>query len=265
MYETNYHRPTSVEEAARLVGSAESGKFLSGGMSLLPAMKQRLAAPSDLVDLRHVAEMRGISVDGREIRIGGAVTHHEINVSAEIRSLCSGLHRMAGVIGDPQVRHMGTIGGSVANNDPAADYPAAMIALDATIHTNRRRLKASEFFVGLLETALEDDEILTAVSFTAPDISGYEKFRNPASRYAMCGVFVARTGNSVRVGVTGAGADGVFSWDEAAQALSSSFSADAIANLSVDPGGMLSDLHGSSEYRANLVKVMAKRAVASAK
>lgn len=265
MYETNYHRPSSIEEAVSLVGSTESGKFLSGGMSLLPAMKQRLAAPSDLVDLRHVEEMKGITVNGRDVRIGGAVTHFEIKNSDEIKSVCYGLHHMASVLGDPQVRYMGTIGGSVANNDPAADYPAAMIALDATIHTSKRAVKASEFFVSLLETVLEDDEIVTAVSFTAPEISGYEKFRNPASRYAMCGVFVAKTGSTVRVGVTGAGADGVFHWDEAAQALSANFAPDAVANLSVDPGGMLSDLHGSSEYRANLVKVMAKRAVASAK
>lgn len=265
MYETNYHRATSVDEAAKLVAGTESGKYLSGGMSLLPAMKQRLAAPSDLIDLRHVPEMQGIKVDGREVRIGGAVTHYEIKESAEIKSVCHGLHYMASVLGDPQVRHMGTLGGAVANNDPAADYPAAMLALDATIHTNKRTIKAAEFFVGLLETALEDDEILTAVSFTAPEVSGYEKFRNPASRYAMCGVFVAKTGSTVKVGVTGAGADGVFSWDEAASALSSSFSPDAINGLSVDPGGMLGDLHGSSEYRANLVKVMAKRAVANAR
>lgn len=265
MYATNYHRPKTIEEAAQLVAGTESGKFLSGGMSLLPTMKQRLAAPSDLVDLRHVQEMKGISVNGREVRIGGAVSHYEIKESREIQSVCHGLHTMASVVGDPQVRYMGTIGGSIANNDPAADYPAAMVGLDATIHTSKRELKASEFFVGLLETALEDDEIVTAVSFTAPEVSGYEKFRNPASRYAMCGVFVARTGNTVRVGVTGAGADGVFSWDEAAEALSADFSPDALKDLAVDPAGMLSDIHGSAEYRANLVKVMGKRAVANAK
>lgn len=265
MYETNYHRPKSVDEAAKLVAGTESGKYLSGGMSLLPTMKQRLAAPSDLVDLRHIDELKGIAVDGRNVKIGGAVTHYEIKESREIESVCYGLHSMASVVGDPQVRYMGTIGGSIANNDPAADYPAAMIALDATIHTNRRDLKAGDFFVGLLETALEDDEIVTAVSFTAPDRSGYEKFRNPASRYAMCGVFVAKDGDKVRVGVTGAGADGVFSWNEAASALASDFSPDAVAALSVDPGDMLSDLHGSSEYRANLVKVMCKRAVVNAR
>ncbi|WP_099867335.1 FAD binding domain-containing protein [Pararhizobium haloflavum] len=265
MYATTYHKAKTVDEAVKLVGQSESGKFLSGGMSLLPTMKQRLAAPSDLVDLRHIPEMKGISVSGSEVKIGGAATHYEIKESAELAKACYGLHSMASVLGDPQVRYMGTIGGSLANNDPAADYPAAMLALDATIHTNARTLKASEFFAGLLETALEDDEIVTAVSFTAPEKSGYEKFRNPASRYAMCGVFVAKTGSEVRVGVTGAGADGVFSWDEAASALSSNFSADAIKDLAVDPGELLSDLHGSSEYRANLVKVMAKRAVESAR
>lgn len=264
MYETNYHRPKTVEEAVSLVGSTESGKFLSGGMSLLPTMKQRLAAPSDLADLRHIDALKGIQVDGRNVRIGAAVTHYEIKASREIEAACPGLHYMASVLGDPQVRYLGTIGGSIANNDPAADYPAAMIALDATIHTDRRELKASEFFVGLLETALEEDEMVTAVSFTAPERSGYEKFRNPASRYAMCGVFVAKDGQTVRVGVTGAGADGVFSWDEAAERLTSNFSAEAIAGLSVDPANMLSDLHGSSEYRANLVKVMCKRAIARA-
>lgn len=265
MYATSYHRATSIDEAAERVAAAESGKFLSGGMSLLPTMKQRLNAASDLIDLRHVPELKGISVDGREVRIGAAVTHHAIATSKEIMGVCHGLGQMAKVIGDPQVRYMGTIGGSVANNDPAADYPAAMVALDATIHTNKRALKAGEFFLGLLETALEEDELVTAISFTAPEQSGYEKFRNPASRYAMCGVFVARSEGKVRVGVTGAGADGVFSWDEAAAALSDNWSPEALADLSVDPADMLSDMHGPADYRANLVKVMARRAVASAK
>lgn len=265
MYATNYHRAKSVDEAVKLLGGTESGKYLAGGMSLLPTMKQRLADPSDLIDLRHVPELKGIKVDGKSVRIGAATTHYEIKESKEIASACYGLHYMASVLGDPQVRYMGTIGGAVANNDPAADYPAAMLALDATIHTNKREIKASDFFVGLLETALEDDELLTAVSFTAPDKSGYEKFRNPASRYAMCGVFVAQSGGSVRVGVTGAGADGVFSWEEAASALSSKFAPDALNGLEVDAADMLSDLHGSSEYRANLVKVMAKRAVQNAR
>jgi aerobic carbon-monoxide dehydrogenase medium subunit len=265
MYATNYHRPKSVSEAVSLVDGTESGKYLSGGMSLLPTMKQRLNAASDLIDLRHIPELKGISVNGREVKIGAATTHFEIKESEEIKSVCHGLHYMASVLGDPQVRHMGTIGGSVANNDPAADYPAAMIALDATIHTDKRQIKASDFFVGLLETALDDNEMVTAISFTAPDKSGYEKFRNPASRYAMCGVFVARSGDNVRVGVTGAGSDGAFSWDEAAAALKSNWSPDALESLSVDAGGMLSDIHGSSDYRANLVKVMGKRAVANAK
>jgi carbon-monoxide dehydrogenase medium subunit len=265
MYATNYHRPSTVAEAVSLAGGAEGAAFLSGGMSLLPTMKQRLAAPSNLVDLRHVPELKGISVNGRDVRIGAATTHFEIKSSDAIKSVCHGLHSMASVLGDPHVRHMGTIGGSVANNDPAADYPAAMLAMGATIHTDRRQIAASQFFTGMFETALEEGELVTAVSFTAPDKSGYEKFRNPASRYAMTGVFVAQSGGRVSVAVTGAGASGVFAWPEAASALSSTFSPSALDGLSVDPSGLLSDIHGSAEYRANLVKVMAKRAVASAR
>lgn len=265
MYATNYHRPSTVAEAVKLAGASEGAAFLSGGMSLLPTMKQRLASPSDLVDLRHVSELKGITVNGRDVRIGAATTHYEIKSSDAIKSVCHGLHSMASVLGDPHVRHMGTIGGSVANNDPAADYPAAMLAMNATIHTDKRQIAAADFFTGLFETALDEGELVTAVSFTAPEQSGYEKFRNPASRYAMTGVFVARSGNAVSVAVTGAGADGVFAWPEAADALSSNFSPSALDGLSVDPSGLLSDIHGSAEYRANLVKVMAKRAVAGAK
>ncbi|MEF2551478.1 xanthine dehydrogenase family protein subunit M [Aurantimonas sp. A2-1-M11] len=265
MYETTYHRPTTIDEAIRLVGdSGGEGKFLSGGMTLIPTMKQRLAAPSTLVDLRHVAELKGITVNGRDIRIGGGTTHGEIAGHDGIRSACPGFAALAGLIGDVAVRHMGTIGGSVANNDPAADYPAALKALGATIHTSRREMPADEFFVSLFETALEEDEIVTAVSFEAPEQCGYEKFRNPASRYAMCGVFVAKRGNGVKVGVTGAGSNGTFRWEPAEQALSLNFDGAAIDDLSVDPSDMLSDLHGSSDYRANLVKVVTKRAVAKA-
>ena len=264
MYSTSYHRASSLDEAVRFLADNEEAKALSGGQTLLPTMKQRLAAPSHLVDLRHIAEMKGIAVDGKSVKIGAGMTHGEIMDSADIASVCPGLHQMAGLIGDPAVRHMGTLGGSLANNDPAADYPAAILALDATIHTNKREIKAQDFLAGLFETALEDGELVTAVSFEAPEQSGYEKFRNPASRYAMCGVFVARSGNAVRVGVTGAGSDGGFRWSEAEQALASDFSPAALDGLSVDAGDMLSDLHGSAEYRANLVKVMAKRATAKA-
>ena len=263
MYETHYHRAGSVDEAAKLMGEAESGKYVAGGQTLIPTMKQRLAAPDSLIDLRHIADLKGVTVNGRNVRIGAGTTHAEVAGSAELAAVCPGICYLAGHIGDPHVRHMGTIGGSISNNDPAADYPSAMLALDATIHTSKREISAGDFFVGMFETALEEDEIVTAVSFTAPDKCAYSKFPNPASRYAMAGVFVAKSGDGVRVGVTGAGMDGVFRWEEAESALSSNFSAAALDGLSVDAGDMLEDLHGSGEYRANLVKVMAKRAVAA--
>ena len=264
MYETNYHRAGSVDEAVKLMDSAESGKFVAGGQTLIPTMKQRLAAPDSLIDLRHIADLKGISVNGKDVRIGAGTTHYEVASSADLAAVCPGITSLAGHIGDPHVRHMGTIGGSIANNDPAADYPSAMLALGATIHTSKRDIAAADFFTGMFETALEDDEIVTAVSFTAPDACAYSKFPNPASRYAMAGVFVAKGGDGVRVAVTGAGMDGVFRWEAAEQALGSNFSAGALDGLSVDASDMLSDIHGTAEYRANLVKVMAKRAVAAA-
>jgi carbon-monoxide dehydrogenase medium subunit len=265
MYETNYHRASSVDEAVKLMGAAAEGKYLSGGMTLIPTMKQRLAAPTDLVDLRHIAEMKGIAVDGRSVRIGAATTHEEVAASAAIAAVCPALCGLASRIGDPHVRHMGTIGGSIANNDPAADYPAAMLALDATIVTDRREIKAGDFFTGLFETALENGEIVTAVRFEAPVKAAYQKFANPASRYAMAGVFVARRDDgAVRVAVTGAGADGVFRHPGIEAALAANWSPDAVANVTIDASALLSDLHASAAYRANLVKVMAKRAVAAA-
>lgn len=264
MYETHYHRAGSVDEAVKLMGEAESGKFVNGGQTLIPTMKQRLAAPDSLIDLRHIADLKGIAVDGKNVRIGAGSTHYEVATSSELAAVCPGICSLASHIGDPHVRHMGTIGGSVSNNDPAADYPSAMLALGTTIHTSKRQVAAADFFVGMFETALEDDEIVTAVSFTAPDRCAYAKFPNPASRYAMAGVFVAKSGDGVRVGVTGAGQDGVFRWEEAESALAGNFSASAIDGLSLDAADMLSDIHGSAEYRANLVKVMAKRAVAAA-
>ena len=264
MYATNYHRVSSVDEAVKLKGSAEDSKFVSGGMTLIPTMKQRLAAPSDLIDLRHVADMKGISVSGGKVRIGAATTHADVASSAELKSACPAICDLAAHIGDPHVRHMGTIGGSIANNDPAADYPAAMLALGATIVTSKREVAAEDFFTGMFETTLEDDEIVTAGTCDLPEKAAYAKFRNPASRYAMAGVFVAKTAGGARVAVTGAGSNGVFRHEGMEQALSGNWSADALSGTSVDASGMLSDLHGSAEYRANLVKVMAKRAVAAA-
>lgn len=262
MYETQYHRATSVEGAARLMGEAEDGKYLAGGMTLIPTMKQRLASPSDLIDLRRIEALKGIKVDGRKVRIGAITTHYDVSADEELAKVCPAITNLASHIGDPQVRNMGTIGGSIANNDPAADYPSAMLALDATIITNQRSVPASEFFVGLFETVLQPDEIVTAVEFTAPDKAAYKKFPNPASLYAMAGVFVARSGDQVRVAVTGAGDNGVFRLVDAEAALAENFTPSALDGLTIDPDGLLSDMHASADYRANLVKVMAKRAVA---
>ncbi|AWI59046.1 FAD binding domain-containing protein [Sinorhizobium fredii] len=265
MYQTNYHRAASIQEAVQMMGAATEGKYLSGGMTLIPTMRLRLAAPSDLVDLRHIAELKGIAVDGRSVRIGAATTHEEVATSSALRAICPSICGLAGHIGDPAVRHMGTIGGSIANNDPAADYPAAMLALDAVIVTDRREIKAAAFFTGLFETALEEGEIITAVRFDAPAKAAYQKFPNPASRYAMAGVFVARRDNGdVRVGVTGAGSSGVFRHPGLEAALSANWSPDAVANVTVDASDLLTDLHASAAYRANLVRVMTKRAVAAA-
>lgn len=262
MYNTNYHRATSTDDAIAKLGSSDDGKFVSGGQTLIPTMKQRLAAPSDLIDLRHIEAMNGITIDGNQITIGAATTHAEVASSKELAKACPAICDLASHIGDPHVRHMGTIGGSIANNDPAADYPSAMMALNAQIMTTKRTIDTDDFFTGMFETALEEDEIITAVTFPAPAKAAYSKFPNPASRYAMAGVFVAKLKNGMaRVGVTGAGSDGVFRHEGMETALGSNWSADAIADVSVDEGDMLSDLHGNAAYRANLVKVMAKRAV----
>ena len=264
MYQTTYHRASSVADAVAQLKKADDGKFVSGGMTLIPAMKTRLAAPSDLVDLRHIPEMKGIAVSGRSVTIGAATTHAEVATSAKLAKVCPAICHLAAHIGDPHVRHMGTIGGSIANNDPAADYPAAMLALGATIVTSRRQIPAADFFTGLFETALGEDEIVTAVTFDAPAKCGYAKFPNPASRYAMTGVFVAKTKEGVRVAVTGAGEDGVFRAQEIEAALSKKFDPSALEGLTVPSGTLMSDLHASAEYRANLVVVMARRAVAAA-
>ncbi|WFU08489.1 xanthine dehydrogenase family protein subunit M [Rhizobium sp. CB3090] len=264
MYATNYHRASSVDEAVKLLSDATEGKYVAGGMTLIATMKQRLASPGDLVDLRHIPALKGIRVDGRRVTIGAATTHAEVASSAAIRAVCPALCDLAGMIGDPHVRHMGTIGGSIANNDPAADYPSAMLGLGATIVTDRRQIAADDFFTGLFETALEEGELITAITFEAPEKAGYAKFRNPASRYAMTGVFVAKGTDGVRVAVTGAGADGVFRHGSMEQALTANWSPDALANATVDSSTLLADLHATAEYRANLIKVMAKRAVAAA-
>ncbi|RWO20876.1 xanthine dehydrogenase family protein subunit M [Mesorhizobium sp.] len=263
MYPVNYHRAASVADAAKLLKSGDA-KLLSGGMTLIPAMKTRLAAPSDLVDLSRIKELQGVKVSGKTVTIGAATTHHDVASDEKLNKACPALAHMASRIGDPAVRYKGTIGGSIANNDPAADYPAALLALDATIVTNKREIAADAFFTGLFETALEDGEIVTAVTFTAPAKAAYEKFRNPASRYAIVGVFVANGADGVRVAVTGAGDSGVFRSKEIEAALATNFDAAALNGVKVPANDLMSDIHASADYRANLIVVMAKRAVAAA-
>ncbi len=261
MYDFNYQAPTSLADAIAAIGAADDGKILAGGMTLIPTLKQRLANPSDLIDLAKIAELKGIKREGDAIVIGAMVTHAEVGASDIVKSAIPALAALAGDIGDAQVRHRGTLGGSICNNDPAADYPSALVALGATVITSKRRLAAEDFFTGMFETALEPDEIATAVSFPIAEQAAYQKFPNPASRYAVVGVFVAKTGGTVRVAVTGAGPS-VFRLPEFEQALGTSFTPDAVASLKVAADDLNTDLHASAEYRAHLVTVMAKRAVA---
>lgn len=264
MYDFNYHKPGSLADAASAIAGAEDGKLVAGGMTLIPTMKQRLASPSDLVDLGGIGDLVGISASGGTLTIGAMTTHGAVAASADVKGAIPALAELADNIGDPQVRNRGTIGGSIANNDPAADYPAALVALGATVVTNKRELAAEDFFTGLFDTALEEDEIVTSIRFPVPEKAAYMKFANPASRYAMVGVFVAKGADGVRVAVTGAGDDGVFRASEMEAALSGNFSPDALSGVSVSPDGLNSDIHASAEYRAHLIGVMAKRAVAAA-
>jgi len=263
MYDFTYHRPNSLAEAAKALSGADA-KIIAGGMTLVPTMKQRLANPSSLVDLAGIAELKGIKVDGASVMIGAMTTHAEVAHSPEVRKAIPALAALADGIGDPQVRNRGTIGGSISNNDPSADYPAAVLGLDATIVTNKRKIKADDFFKGMFETALAGDEIVTSISFPKPEKAGYAKFPNPASRYAMVGVMIAKTPGGVRVAVTGAG-PGVFRQKDMEKALAGSFSADALKGIKLDPKNLNSDIHGGADYRAHLVGVMAARAVAAAK
>lgn len=261
MHPTKYHRPASVDAAVAALGGAEDGKFLAGGQTLLATMKQHLATPTDLVDLRGIDAMTGICVDGETLVIGAATTHATVAGNADVARLCPALASLAAGIGDPAVRHVGTIGGSIANNDPAADYPAGLLAHGATIVTNQREIAADDFFEGLFTTALEEDEIVTAVRIPAAPKAGYAKFRQPASLFALVGVCVVDTGDGVRVAVTGAGDDGVFRHRGLEDALSSNWSSDAIDGVDVSSDSLMSDIHASAEYRANLIKVMTKRAI----
>ncbi|HTK14371.1 MAG TPA: xanthine dehydrogenase family protein subunit M [Xanthobacteraceae bacterium] len=264
MYAFTFHRPTTVRQAANMLAKNEDAKLLAGGHTLIPTMKQRLAAPPQLVDLSKVEGLSGIELKGRSVVIGATTRHIEVANSELVREHIPALAGLAGVIGDPAVRHRGTLGGSVANNDPTADYPAGCLALGATIITNKRRIVADEFFTGLFETALEPGEIIVKISFPIPKKAGYEKFRNQASRYALVGVFVARRPSEVRVAVTGSGGNGVFRLTAFEEALKKRFSPKAIEGLTVPAEGLSSDIHGSAEYRAHLIGVIARRAVANA-
>ena len=262
MYAFDFVKPSSIDGAVESLQEDEA-MALGGGQTLIPSMKARLAAPSVLVSLTGIAEMKGVCVaDDGALCIGGA-TPHAI-VAKEAASSYPALAALAGHIGDPAVRNRGTIGGSLANNDPAACYPAAVLASGATVVTNTRRIAADDFFDGMFTTALEPGEIITEVRFPVPQAANYQKFEQPASRFALTGVFVAKFADGVRVAVTGASENGVFRWAEAEEALSKDFSPSAIEGLSVSPEGMMGDLHGTPDYRANLVKVMTKRAVAAA-
>jgi aerobic carbon-monoxide dehydrogenase medium subunit len=266
MYQTTYHRPSSVDEAAALFAKGSESKYLAGGHTLIPVMKQRLAAPSDVVDLGRIKELVGIGVSSDALTIKAATTYFDILQSADVKKAIPAISHLTSVLGDPQVRYRGTIGGSIANNDPAADFPAAVLALGATVQTNKRSIAADDFFTGLFTTALADGEIITAISFPIPARAGYSKMRHPASRFALTGVFVVQTkSGEVRVAATGASQNGVMRVPAMEAALKANWSPDALENVAISADGMLADIHGSSTYRANLVKVMAQRAVADAR
>jgi carbon-monoxide dehydrogenase medium subunit len=265
MYSFSYHSPDTLARALALLETSEDAKLLAGGHTLLPTMKQRLASPAHLIDLTKIPGLAGIDANGDGLKIGALTRHADVATSAVVASAIPALAELAGGIGDPAVRHRGTIGGSIANNDPAADYPAACLALAATIVTNKREVAADEFFSGLFETVLEEGEIITEIRFPKPAKAAYQKFRNPASRYAIVGVFVAQKGTDVRVAVTGAGSDGVFRVNAFEEALKAQFNPQALEGIAVDPAGLSSDIHADAEYRAHLINVLARRAVAAAK
>ncbi len=260
MYEFQYHRPESLDEAAKIFAGADDPKFLAGGMTMIPVMKQRLAMPSDIIDLSRIGELTGLSAGAGMVTIGAMTPHAEVAGSKEVEKAIPALAALAGGIGDPAVRNRGTIGGSIANNDPSADYPAAVLGLNATVHTTARDIAADAFFTDMFETALEDDELITRVSFPAPEKAAYAKFANPASRYATAGVFVAKTATGIRVAVTGAGAC-VFRVEAMEQALSKDFSPGALDGIAVPADELNADIHASAEYRSHLIGVLARRAV----
>lgn len=259
MYTFAYHRPKDVKEAVSLLSG--DSRPLAGGMTILPTIKQRLNNPDALVDLSGVEGLGGISADKSSVTLGAMATHAQVAASGDVAKAIPSLAALASGIGDAQVRHRGTVGGSLANNDPAADYPAALLALGGTVHTNKREIGANDFFTGVFETALGDDELVTKVEFSVPEKSAYVKFHQKASLFALVGVFVAKTSEGVRVAVTGAGSDGVFLHEGIGEALGKDFSADAARKAEVSAEGLMSDVHGSAAYRAHLIGVIAARAV----
>ena len=261
MYAFDFVKPATVADAVAAL-SAEGAQALSGGQTLIPTLKQRLNQPAALVSLTGIADLKGVHHRGGSVVIGAATTHAQ--VAAEAGAQYPALAALAGQIGDPMVRNRGTIGGSLANNDPSACYPSAVLASGATIQTNRRQIAADDYFQGMFATALEEGEIITAVHFPVPQKAAYAKFVQPASRFALTAVFVAKYAGGVRVAVTGASENGVFRWTEAEAALSADFRPEAVAGLKASAAGMIGDLHGTPEYRAHLVGVMTRRAVAAA-
>jgi carbon-monoxide dehydrogenase medium subunit len=261
MEDFNYTRPGSLADAAGAHSNADDAMYMAGGQTLIPVLKQGLAMPTDVVDLGAVDGLSGIEVSGGFVTIGAMTRHAVVAASDEVRNAIPALARLAGGIGDPQVRNRGTIGGSLANNDPSADYPSAVMALNATVITDRRELAAEDYFDGMFATNLEPGEIIKAVKFPIPEKAGYAKFPNPASRYALVGVFVAKTGDGVRAAVTGAGQDGVFRPAAIEAALAGDFSSGALSGVTQSADDLMTDMHADAEYRANLITVMAKRAV----
>ena len=265
MYQTTYHRASSVDEATSLFAKGNEAKYLAGGHTLLPVMKQRLAQPSDVIDIGKIKDLVGIEVTGDAVTIKAATTHYDVANSAAVQKAIPALAHLASTIGDPAVRHRGTIGGSLANNDPAADYPSAVLALGATVTTNKRTIAAGDFFKGLFTTALDDGEMITQVSFPIPAKAGYSKFPHPASRFALTGVFAVKTkAGDVRVAVTGAFQSGVARVGAIETALKANWAAAALDGVTVSADNLMSDIHAAADYRANLIKVMAQRAVTAA-
>lgn len=260
MYEFKFHKVESLDQAVSIMEGSEDGKFLAGGQTMLPAMKHRLASPADLIDLAGISQLQGIRIESDFVIIGAMTTHAEVAASEELARVLPALSGLAGRIGDPAVRNRGTLGGSIANNDPAADYPAAVIALGATIVTNSREIEADDFFTDMFETALADNEIIVEVRFPIPQRAAYEKFENPASRYAIVGVFVAQTDGSLKIAVTGATACAHRAL-RLEEALAGSLDVDALDEVEIPVHKMNADIHASAEYRAHLVKVLARRAI----